>query len=137
MKKFYTSIFCTFVSLLLFVSCAGFAEGLMMGLSSMGSMYGGYYPSYGSSSYSSGNSSSYSSSSSSSYSSSSNSSSYSSNSSSKSCSSLKINNGKWYCANTGRCGMCNGSGYVKDGYGLSSKHKCTLCGGSGKCKYCN
>lgn len=61
----------------------------------------------------------------------------SSNSNATDCQSLKVNNAKWYCSNTGKCGMCNGTGYVSDGYGLSTKHACTLCNGSGKCKYCN
>lgn len=60
----------------------------------------------------------------------------SSNTGNSSCASLKVNRGKWYCANTGECGMCNGTGLVSDGFGLSTKHDCTLCGGSGKCKYC-
>lgn len=60
----------------------------------------------------------------------------SSSSSNTSCPSLRVNRGKWYCGNTGECGMCNGTGHVDDGFGLSTKHDCTLCGGSGKCKYC-
>lgn len=61
----------------------------------------------------------------------------SSNSTTADCPSLKVNNGNWYCANTGKCGMCNGTGSVSDGFGQSTKHKCTLCNGSGKCKYCS
>lgn len=58
-----------------------------------------------------------------------------SSSSSSSCRSLRIANGKWYCANTGRCGMCNGDGLMDDGLKVN-QFKCTLCGGTGKCKYC-
>lgn len=54
-----------------------------------------------------------------------------------SCPSLKVNRGKWYCANTGRCGMCGGDGLMDDQFGHgANSHKCTLCGGTGKCKYC-
>ncbi len=64
--------------------------------------------------------------------------SYSSSSSSKSCLSLKINNGKWYCANTGKCGMCGGDGRMDNTFfGLGvNEEECTLCKGSGECKYC-
>lgn len=56
----------------------------------------------------------------------------------KDCESLHVAHGKWYCANTGRCGMCNGRGVVEDDmFGTGKWHKCSLCGGSGKCKYCN
>ena len=88
--------------------------------------------------YSTGSSTSSQYSSSSSYSSgSSSSSSYSSSSRSKDCSSLKVNQGKWYCANTGKCGMCGGDGLMDGSFGLGANNlKCTLCNGSGKCKYC-
>lgn len=57
--------------------------------------------------------------------------------SSNQCPSLKVNRGKWYCANTGQCGMCGGDGLMDDNLGGGvNRHKCTLCGGSGKCKYC-
>lgn len=56
---------------------------------------------------------------------------------SKDCISWKVHHGKYYCANTGDCGMCTGTGLVHDGYGLTTKHQCTLCGGTGKCKYCH
>lgn len=63
--------------------------------------------------------------------------SYSGSSASKSCPSLKVANGKWYCANTGVCAMCNGDGFMSGQFGQGANaHKCTLCGGSGKCKYC-
>lgn len=56
---------------------------------------------------------------------------------SKDCPSLKINNGKWYCINTGKCGMCGGDGLMDGSFGQGPNSlKCTLCGGSGKCKYC-
>lgn len=51
------------------------------------------------------------------------------------CKSLRVANGKWYCCNTGRCGMCNGDGLMDDGIKVN-QFKCTLCGGTGKCKYC-
>lgn len=53
------------------------------------------------------------------------------------CPSLKVSHGRYYCANTGRCGMCGGDGLMdsQDGLGVNNL-KCTLCGGSGKCKYC-
>lgn len=61
----------------------------------------------------------------------------SASSSSKSCPSLKANHGKYYCANTGRCGMCGGDGWMDGQLGQGAdRHKCTLCGGTGKCKYC-
>lgn len=61
----------------------------------------------------------------------------SSSSSNSSCPSLKVNRGKWYCANTGRCGMCGGDGVMDGQFGQgANSHKCTLCGGTGKCKYC-
>lgn len=61
----------------------------------------------------------------------------SSSSASKSCPSLKAAGGKWYCANTGKCGMCNGDGFMDGQFGQGANaHKCTLCGGTGKCKYC-
>lgn len=53
----------------------------------------------------------------------------------KPCPSLKANRGKWYCANTGECGMCGGTGLMDNPMGLPDD-KCTLCGGTGKCKYC-
>lgn len=57
---------------------------------------------------------------------------------SKDCPSLKINNGKWYCINTGKCGMCGGDGLMDGSFGQGPNSlKCTLCGGSGKCKYCS
>lgn len=57
---------------------------------------------------------------------------------SSTCPSLKVNNGKWYCCNTGKCGMCGGDGLMDGSFGQGpNSHKCTLCGGSGKCKYCN
>lgn len=56
-------------------------------------------------------------------------------SSKSSCPSLRINNGKWYCCNTGRCGMCNGDGMMDNGIKVN-QFKCTLCNGTGKCKYC-
>lgn len=59
----------------------------------------------------------------------------SSGSTNNTCPSLKVNHGKWYCANTGECGMCGGDGLMDNPYGLPDD-KCTLCGGSGKCKYC-
>lgn len=53
------------------------------------------------------------------------------------CPSLKAAGGKWYCANTGRCGMCNGDGRMDGSFGQGANaHKCTLCNGTGKCKYC-
>jgi hypothetical protein len=56
---------------------------------------------------------------------------------SKDCPSLKINNGKWYCVNTGKCGMCGGDGLMDGSFGQGANSlKCTLCGGNGKCKYC-
>ena len=58
-----------------------------------------------------------------------------SSSSKSSCPSLKVNRGKWYCANTGKCGMCWGDG-IMDGPQGHNSLKCTLCGGTGKCKYC-
>lgn len=59
-------------------------------------------------------------------------------SSSQSCPSLKVNLGKWYCNNTGKCGMCGGDGLMNDMFGNGPNSlKCTLCGGTGKCKYCN
>jgi len=65
------------------------------------------------------------------------SSSSSSSSSSSTCPSLKVNGGKWYCANTGDCGMCGGDGFMDGQFGQGpNSHQCTLCGGSGKCKYC-
>lgn len=58
-------------------------------------------------------------------------------SSNSSCPSLKVHNGKYYCANTGNCGMCGGDGLMDGQYGQGpNSHKCTLCGGTGKCKYC-
>lgn len=57
--------------------------------------------------------------------------------SSSSCPSLKIARGKYYCANTGRCGMCGGDGLMDAGFGNgANSRKCTLCGGTGRCKYC-
>lgn len=62
----------------------------------------------------------------------------SNSSTSKDCPSLKINNGKWYCVNTGKCGMCGGDGLMDSSFGLDvNSLKCTLCGGNGKCKYCS
>lgn len=54
------------------------------------------------------------------------------------CPSLKVAAGKWYCANTGECGMCNGDGLVSNEFGVggADSQKCTLCNGTGKCKYC-
>lgn len=144
------------VSLLL-ISCGSFGEGML-------AAFAGYNP-YGYSSYnydpSGGNmnylldpnyaaaqttaegsyllagSSSSSSYSSSSSSGSSGSSSYSS-SRSNDCPSLSANNGKWYCGNTGKCGMCNGDGLMDGSYGSGPNSlKCTLCNGTGKCKYCH
>ena len=61
----------------------------------------------------------------------------STSSSSRNCPSLKVARGKWYCCNTGECGMCNGDGLMASTIGgLGEQLKCTLCGGSGKCKYC-
>lgn len=59
----------------------------------------------------------------------------STSSSRSSCPSIKINRGKWYCANTGKCGMCWGDGLMDGSQGHNSL-KCSLCGGTGKCKYC-
>lgn len=60
----------------------------------------------------------------------------SSSSSNKSaCPSLRAHNGKYYCCNTGRCGMCNGDGMMDNGIKVN-QFKCTLCDGTGKCKYC-
>ena len=57
--------------------------------------------------------------------------------SSSSCPSLKVARGKYYCANTGRCGMCGGDGLMDAGFGNgANSRKCTLCGGTGRCKYC-
>ena len=131
----------------LLTSCGSFGEGMLAALAGYnpysygyGNAYSSGYPSGYSSGYSgSSYPSSYSSSSySSSYSSSSSSSSYSSSSSkSSSCPSLKASNGKWYCANTGKCGMCGGDGMMDGSFGQGANSlKCTLCGGSGKCKYC-
>lgn len=59
-------------------------------------------------------------------------------SSSKSCPSLNYAHGKYYCANSGRCGMCGGDGFMDGSFGQGANaHKCTLCGGTGKCKFCN
>ena len=56
----------------------------------------------------------------------------------KDCSSLRVNGGKWYCANTGKCGMCGGDGRMDGSYGSGANSlKCTLCNGTGKCKYCH
>ncbi len=52
-----------------------------------------------------------------------------------SCPSLKAARGKYYCCNTGRCGMCGGDGLMDDGIKVN-QFKCTLCGGTGRCKYC-
>lgn len=54
------------------------------------------------------------------------------------CPSLKVAAGKWYCSNTGKCGMCNGDGLVSNEFGVggADSQKCTLCNGTGKCKYC-
>ena len=52
-----------------------------------------------------------------------------------SCPSLKAARGKYYCCNTGRCGMCGGDGLMDDGIEVN-QFKCTLCGGTGRCKYC-
>ena len=61
----------------------------------------------------------------------------SSYSDSNQCPSLRVNRGKWYCANTGRCAMCGGDGFMDDNLGGgTNRHVCTLCGGNGKCKYC-
>lgn len=61
----------------------------------------------------------------------------SSSGSSHTCPSLKAHGGKYYCANTGRCGMCGGDGLMDGSFGQGAdSHKCTLCGGSGECKYC-
>ena len=61
----------------------------------------------------------------------------SSSKSTNTCSSLKVHGGKYYCANTGRCGMCGGDGLMDGSFGQgANSHKCTLCGGSGECKYC-
>lgn len=55
----------------------------------------------------------------------------------KDCPSLYKNNGKWFCVNTGKCGMCGGDGLMDDMFGQGPNSlKCTLCGGTGKCKYC-
>ena len=90
---------------------------------------------YSSGSYLSGSSGSYGSSSSSGGSSSSSSGSV--DNSKKACPSLNANSGKWYCAGTGKCGMCNGDGMMNGSFGQgANSHKCTLCGGSGVCKYC-
>lgn len=65
--------------------------------------------------------------------------SYSNSSSSKSsdCPSLKASHGKYYCSNTGTCAMCHGDGLMSGSFGQGADAlKCTLCGGSGKCKYC-
>lgn len=52
------------------------------------------------------------------------------------CPSLKANR-KYYCANTGKCGMCGGDGLDDAGFGNGvNNQKCTLCGGTGKCKWC-
>ena len=60
-----------------------------------------------------------------------------SSSHSTSCPSLRIGNGEWYCVNTGKCGMCGGDGLVDGLFGLKPNSLvCTLCEGTGKCKYC-
>lgn len=62
----------------------------------------------------------------------------STSSSSNTCPSLNVSHGKYYCANTGKCGMCGGDGLMDGSFGQGpNSHKCTLCGGSGRCKYCN
>lgn len=91
------------------------------------------------SSSSSGNSSGYESSSDTSdYTSSSSSSTTTGGNSKEFCPSIKANSGKWYCAGSGKCGMCNGDGLMDGSYGQGpNSHKCTLCNGSGVCKYCH
>lgn len=60
-----------------------------------------------------------------------------SSSHSTSCPSLRIGNGEWYCVNTGKCGMCGGDGLMDGSFGLKPNSLvCTLCEGTGKCKYC-
>ena len=61
----------------------------------------------------------------------------SSSSGSQDCPSLKVGAGKWFCANTGKCGMCGGDGKMDGSFGSGPNSlNCTLCSGSGKCKYC-
>ncbi len=144
---------CIVAVCILLTSCGSFGEGMLAAFSGY-NPYG--YSSYG---YPSGGNSNYlldpnyaaaqatangswryatsSSSSSSSGSSSSSSSGYSSSSRKSDCPSLKATNGKWYCANTGKCGMCGGDGRMDGSFGSGANSlKCTLCNGSGKCKYC-
>ena len=61
----------------------------------------------------------------------------SSSSRSQDCPSLKVSNAKWYCGNTGKCGMCGGDGLMNGSFGSGANSlKCTLCNGTGRCKYC-
>lgn len=54
------------------------------------------------------------------------------------CESLRKDNGRWYCGNTGKCGMCGGDGLMDGSFGFGANSlKCSLCNGTGKCKYCN
>lgn len=112
----------------LFVTAAAVGTSVALASSqSKQSSYSSASSSSGSIGYSSGSS----------YSSGNGSSSSSPSSDKSSCPSLKINRGKWYCCNTGNCGMCGGDGLMDGEFGQGpNSRKCTLCGGSGKCKYC-
>lgn len=58
--------------------------------------------------------------------------------SNKYCPSIKVNSGKWYCAGSGKCGMCSGDGLMDGSFGQGHNSlKCTLCNGSGVCNYCH
>lgn len=142
MKYLQIPLFLVCLSL---TSCGSFGEGMLTALAGYNS-YGyanpysymtgtpavssAYYPSTATSSYTSTSSSTTSTSRSSSSSS-------SSSTRKQDCPSLKMNNAKWYCSNTGKCGMCGGDGLMDGSFGLGANSlKCTLCNGSGRCKYC-
>ncbi|MBQ5663179.1 MAG: hypothetical protein IIV19_01975 [Bacteroidaceae bacterium] len=85
---------------------------------------------------SNGNHSSYSGNSSSSSTSSTSSRTTSTSSRKQDCRSIK-DNPKYTCGNTGKCGMCNGDGLMDGSFGQGPNSlRCTLCNGTGKCKYC-
>lgn len=151
--RFFNRTFTIVKSLVLIIlvfsttSCVSFLEGMAAAMAGYNPYAYGYSNTYSSGNYllnpsyaaaqatAQGGYSSYSSSSSSS---SYNTSTYSSSSRKKDCPSLKANNGKWYCANTGKCGMCGGDGRMNGSFGQGANSlKCTLCNGSGRCQYCN
>lgn len=140
-----------FVACMMFVSCGSFGEGMMAALGGY-NPYGynayGYGYGYGSNanylldpSYAAAQATvngNYSSTGTSSYSSTSSSRSTTTTTRKQDCPSLKVSSGKWYCANTGKCGMCGGDGRMDGSFGQGANSlKCTLCNGSGKCKYCH